>query len=339
MIIDALKKVTENKNLSESEIKDVMGEILEGRASDIQISAFLIALRMKGETIDEIVGACKFLKEKGGKLDLKNKNVLDIVGTGGDGANTFNISTASAFVIASGGVCVAKHGSRAASSKSGAADVLEQIGANIMLGTKECEKILEKTGICFIFAPKFNPLMKNAANVRKEIKIRTIFNCLGPLINPSGAETQVIGVYDKKLVNIMAHSMVKLGCQRGMVLFGETGLDEASVVSKTYFAKIENGKVNTGEFSPEDFNIKRAKIEDLRGGEPDENAKILKGILKGEITGAKKDAVALNSGAAFYAFSKTKTLKEGVNLSYKLIENGDGFKKLMEFVEETKNFA
>lgn len=339
MIIEALRKLINKENLSKTEIKEVMSEITEGTATDAQIASFLTALRMKGETVDEITASVEFLKEKGEKLNLKNRDVIDIVGTGGDGSNTFNISTAVSFVVAAGGVRVAKHGSRASSSKSGAADILEVLGANIYLDAKQNEELLDKTNICFMFAPKFNPLMKSVYNVRREIKIRTVFNCLGPLINPSCAKTQMIGVYGKNLVEPVSLVMKNLNVQNGIVLFGECGLDEASVVSKTFYSRIVDNEIKTGEFSPADFGIKEAKIEDIKGGTPIENAEIMKGIFKGTIKGAKLDVVCLNAALAFLSAKKTDTVEKGLELSYSLIESGSVYKKLIQFIEGTNEYT
>ena len=281
MIIEALRKLISRQDLEREEIKTIMNEMMEGKMPSSQISAFLIALRMKGETIDEITSAVEVLKEKAKKLYL-NKDVIDIVGTGGDRSNTFNISTAASFVVASGGVPVAKHGNRSASSKSGAADILEVLGANIDLDCHQNKIILDKLNICFMFAAKYNPLIKNVLQVRREIKVRTIFNALGPLINPSNAKMQLIGVYDKSLVVPIAHVMANLGVKSGMTLFGECGLDEASVVGKTFYARIKDNSVTTGEFTPEEFGIKPCGLEDISGGEPEENAEIMKNIFLGK---------------------------------------------------------
>lgn len=337
MIIKVLKKLIKKENLSESEMSSVMKEIMEGGLTDAQTSAFLTALRMKGETIDEITSCVKLLQEKAIKLNIE-KDIIDIVGTGGDGANTFNISTATAFVVASGGVPVAKHGNRAASSKSGSADVLEALGAYIYLNTDENKEILDKTNICFIHAPIYNPTLKNALKVRSEIKIRTIFNMLGPLINPSCAKKQLIGVYEKSLIEPTAHVMANLGIKNGMAVFGECGLDEASVCGKTFYAEIKNNEVKTGEFSPLDFNIKEASIDNIKGGTPYENAEIIKGVFDNKIKDAKKDVVVLNAALGFCIAGKTNSIKDGVDFAYSLIENGDAKNKLNEFVEATKRY-
>ena len=337
MIIKVLKKLIKKENLSENEISSIMKEIMEGGLTDAQTSAFLTALRMKGETIEEITSCVKLLQEKAIKLNI-DKDIIDIVGTGGDGANTFNISTATAFVVASSGVAVAKHGNRAASSKSGSTDVLEALGAYIYLNADENKEILDKTNICFMHAPIYNPTLKNALKVRSEIKIRTIFNMLGPLINPSCAKKQLIGVYDKNLVEPTAHVMANLGIKNGMTVFGECGLDEASIEGKTFYAEIKDGNIKTGEFSPLDFNIKEASLDEIKGGSPYENAEIIKGIFQNKIQGAKKDVVVLNAALAFYIAGKTNSIKDGIDFAQSLIENGSAENKLNEFIETTKRY-
>ena len=335
MIIEALRKLISRQDLEREEIKTIMNEMMEGKMPSSQISAFLIALRMKGETIDEITSAVEVLKEKAKKLYL-NKDVIDIVGTGGDRSNTFNISTAASFVVASGGVPVAKHGNRSASSKSGAADILEVLGANIDLDCHQNKIILDKLNICFMFAAKYNPLIKNVLQVRREIKVRTIFNALGPLINPSNAKMQLIGVYDKSLVVPIAHVMANLGVKSGMTLFGECGLDEASVVGKTFYARIKDNSVTTGEFAPEEFGIKPCGLEDISGGEPEENAEIMKNIFLGKESVERKNVVCLNAACAFLIADKVKSLKEGFEFAKSIIDKKEAYGLLMNFIEMTR---
>ena len=335
MITDIIKKLAEKKDLTGVEIKSVMNEITEGTIKPSQAGAFLVALRMKGETIDEITSAVEVLKEKAKKLYL-DKNVIDIVGTGGDKSNTFNISTAAAFVVAAGGVGVAKHGNRSASSKSGAADILEVLGANIDLDCHQNKIMLEKTNLCFMFAVKYNPLIKNVLKVRREIKVRTIFNALGPLINPSNAKMQLIGVYDKNLVVPIAHVMANLGIKSGMTLFGECGLDEASVVGKTFYARIKDNSVTTGEFTPEEFGIKPCGLEDISGGEPEENAEIMKNIFLGKESVERKNVVCLNAACAFLIADKVKSLKEGFEFAKSIIDKKEAYGLLMNFIEMTR---
>ena len=335
MITDIIKKLAEKKDLTDFEMKAVMEKITEGKIMPSQAGAFLMGLRMKGETIDEITSAVEVLKEKAKKLYL-NKDVIDIVGTGGDRSNTFNISTAASFVVASGGVPVAKHGNRSASSKSGAADILEVLGANIDLDCHQNKIILDKLNICFMFAAKYNPLIKNVLQVRREIKVRTIFNALGPLINPSNAKMQLIGVYDKSLVVPIAHVMANLGVKSGMTLFGECGLDEASVVGKTFYARIKDNSVTTGEFTPEEFGIKPCGLEDISGGEPEENAEIMKNIFLGKESVERKNVVCLNAACAFLIADKVKSLKEGFEFAKSIIDKKEAYGLLMNFIEMTR---
>lgn len=337
-LISILKKLVIKENLSPSEMDFALNEILEGRAESAYTGAFLTALRMKGETIDEITTAVSTLKQKGSRLSLKNRDVIDIVGTGGDGASTFNISTATAFVVASGDVPVAKHGNVAASSLSGSADVLSALGAKIDLTPNQNEELLSKIGICFMFAPKFLPVLKNVSKIRKDIRIRNIFNCLGPLINPSGANYQLVGVYDKSLVLPCISVMKNLGVKGAMTLFGDSGLDEASVISDTHYARLIDGKIQEGTFSPTDYGIKLANVEELKGGTPELNAKIIKDIFKNKENDAKKDVVALNSAFSFLVINKVKTIEEGLNLAYSLIENGMAYEKLNQFIEGTNEY-
>lgn len=337
MVTKILKKLVKRENLSHEEITNILKQIMESGLTDAQTSAFLTALRMKGETIDEITACVKLLQEKALKLNLDG-DFIDIVGTGGDGANTFNISTATAFVTAAGGVKVAKHGNRAASSKSGSTDVLEALGAYILLSADENKEVFEKTNICFMHAPIYNPALKNVLKIRSEIKIRTIFNMLGPLINPSGAKAQLIGVYDKNLVKPCIHVMSNLGITNGMSVFGEAGLDEASIEGKTFFAEVKNGEILSGEFSPKDFNLKESSLDEIKGGTPYENAEIIKGVFSNKIKGAKKDVIALNSALAFYIKDKVKTIKEGVEFANSLIESEKAKEKLEQFISVTKGY-
>ena len=335
MITDIIKKLAEKKDLTGVEIKSVMNEITEGTIKHSQAGAFLVALRMKGETIDEITSAVEVLKEKAVKFQT-DKNAIDIIGTGGDSAGTFNISTAAAFVVAAGGVYVTKHGNKSFSSKSGAANLLDIMGANINLDSDQNKQILDKLNICFLFASKYNPLMKNVFPIRSEIKVRTIFNALGPLINPSNAKMQLIGVYDKNLVVPIAHVMANLGIKSGMTLFGECGLDEASVVGKTFYAKIKDNSVTTGEFTPEEFGIKPCRLEDISGGEPEENAEIMKNIFLGKESINRKNVVCLNAACAFLIADRVKSLKEGFDLAKEIIDKKDAYNLLIKFIEATK---
>ena len=334
MIKEAIIKLSKKENLTYTEAEEVMNEIMEGKASDVQKSAYLTALSMKGETIDEITASAAGMRAHCIKL-LHNLDVLEIVGTGGDGSNSFNISTTSSLVIAAGGVPVAKHGNRAASSKSGAADVLEALGVKITLTPERSAEILKKINICFLFAQNYHIAMKYVAPIRKELGIRTVFNILGPLSNPAGANMELMGVYDQSLVEPLAQVMANLGVNRGMVVYGQDSLDEISMCAPTSVCEIRDGKFTSYEITPEQFGYERCEKGALTGGTPAENAEITKAILKGEEKGPKRQAVCLNAGAALYIAGKAASIEEGVKLAESLIDSGAALKKLGEFVEET----
>ena len=329
MIKEAIIKLSKRQDLTYEEAEQVMNEIMENTASDVQKAAYLTALSMKGETIDEITASAAAMRAHGEKL-LHNMDVLEIVGTGGDGSNSFNISTTSALVIASGGVPVAKHGNRAASSRSGAADVLEALGVKIDITPKQSKQLLTDINICFLFAQKYHFAMKYVGPVRKELGIRTIFNILGPLSNPAGANMELMGVYDEELVEPLAQVMAKLGVKRGMVVFGQDRLDEISMSAPTSVCEIRDGWFQSYEITPEQFGYKRCTKDDLTGGTPEENAAITRSILTGEEKGPKRQAVCLNAGAAFYITGKTETMEDGVRLAEQLIDEGAALKKLEE---------
>ena len=331
MIKEAIIKLSKRQDLTYKEAEQVMNEIMENTASDVQKAAYLTALSMKGETIDEITASAAAMRAHGEKL-LHNMDVLEIVGTGGDGSNSFNISTTSALVIASGGVPVAKHGNRAASSKSGAADVLEALGVKIDISPEQSKQLLTDINICFLFAQKYHFAMKYVGPVRKELGIRTIFNILGPLSNPAGANMELMGVYEEELVEPLAQVMAKLGVKRGMVVFGQDRLDEISMSAPTAVCEIRDGWFQSYEITPEQFGYKRCSKDDLTGGTPEENAAITRSILSGEEKGPKRQAVCLNAGAAFYITGKTETMADGIRLAEKLIDEGAAMKKLEEFV-------
>ena len=311
-----------------------MHEIMGGEATAVQMSAYLTALAMKGETIDEITASAAGMRAHCIKL-LHDMDVLEIVGTGGDGANSFNISTTSSLVIAAGGVPVAKHGNRAASSKSGAADVLEALGVKITLPPEESQRLLKEIGICFLFAQNYHIAMKYVAPIRKELGIRTVFNILGPLSNPAGANMELMGVYDAALVEPLARVMANLGVKRGMVVYGRDKLDEISACAPTSVCEIRDGEFITYEITPEQFGYTRAEKGGLTGGTPAENAEITKAILSGKETGAKRQAVCMNAGAALYLAGKADTLEAGVKLAEQLIDDGSAADKLAEFIRES----
>lgn len=334
MIKEAIEKIVEGQDLTFDEAKEVMNEIMSGETPDTLISAYLVALRMKGETIEEISGSARGMRDNGTKL-LHNMDVLEIVGTGGDKANTFNISTTSAFVAAAAGCKVAKHGNRGVSSKSGAADVLEALGANITLEPEQSKELLDKVGFCFLFAQKYHPAMRFVGPVRGDLGLRTIFNVLGPLTNPAGASMEIIGVYEEELVEPIAQVLLKLGVKKGMVVFGQDTMDEITPSAKTTVCEIRNGKTKSYEINPEDYDIDICKKSDLEGGNGVENAQITKEILTGKIQGPKRDAVLLNAGACIYIQRDDITYKEAINIARETIDSGKAYEKLQAYVEES----
>ena len=331
MIKEAIIKLTNKENLSYEEAKAVMNEIMSGEASDVQKSAYLTALTMKGETIDEITGSAEEMRNDAVQLSHEG-DVLEIVGTGGDKSDSFNISTTSSLVIASAGVPVAKHGNRAASSKSGAADVLESLGVNITISPRKSAELLQNIGICFLFAQSYHTAMKYVGSIRKELGIRTIFNILGPLANPASANLQVMGVYDESLVEPLAKVLSNLGVKRALVVYGQDRLDEISASAETSVCEVKDGTFKSYTISPEQFGLTRCKKEELTGGTPDENAAITKAVLAGE-QGARRTAVVLNAGAGLYVAGKADSVEAGVRLAEELIDSGKAEKKLEEFVK------
>lgn len=337
MIKEAILKLSKKENLNYEEAKDVMNEIMSGKATAVQMSSYLTALSMKGETIEEITGSAAGMRANCIKL-LHNMEVLEIVGTGGDNSNSFNISTASAIVIAAGGVAVAKHGNRAASSKCGAADVLEELGININISPEKSREILSKINICFLFAQNYHIAMKYVAPVRKELGIRTVFNILGPLSNPAGANIELMGVYDESLIEPLAKVMQNLGVKRGMVVYGTDKIDEISMSSETKVCEIldkENLKSYT--ISPKDFGYNFCDKKELEGGSVKENAEIIRNIFNLKDNGAKRKAVCMNAGAGFYIAKKVKNIKEGVQMAENLIDEKKAFEKLEDFIKESNS--
>lgn len=334
MIRESIIKLSQKQDLTYGEAEEVMDEIMSGKATPVQMSAYLTALALKGETIDEITASAAGMRAHCIKL-LHDMDVLEIVGTGGDGSNSFNISTTASLVIAAGGVPVAKHGNRAASSKSGAADVLEALGVKITIPPEKSQELLKKIGICFLFAQNYHIAMKYVAPIRKELGIRTVFNILGPLSNPAGANMELMGVYDEALVEPLAQVMANLGVTRGMVVFGQDSLDEISMSAPTSVCEIKDGKFTSYVLTPEQFGYERCTKEELQGGTPQENAEITKAILEGKETGAKRHAVCLNAGAALYIAGKADSIEAGVKLAEQLIDSGAALKKLEEFIEKS----
>lgn len=331
MIKEAIFKAVMKQNLSFKESETVLDEIMSGSASQIQMSAFLTAMSMKKETIEEITGAASGMRKHCVKL-LNDMDILEIVGTGGDKSNSFNISTTSAFVVSAAGIPIAKHGNRAASSKCGAADVLEALGAKITISPEKSKQILDEINFCFLFAQNYHIAMKYVAPVRKELGIRTIFNILGPLVNPAGASMQLLGVYDEDLIEPMAHVLSNLGVKSAMVVYGTDGLDEISASSVTKVCEVVNGNYKTYEIEPEQFGMKKCKKEDLLGGTPQENAKITKDILSGA-KGPKTDAVILNSAAAIHVAKPEISIAEGVNIAKEMIESQKAFVQMEKYVK------
>lgn len=331
MIREAIISLGNKEDLSYDTAKLVMDEIMGGQASDIQLSAYLTALAMKGETIDEITGSAEGMRAHCIRL-LHDMDVLEIVGTGGDQSNSFNISTTSALVISAGDVPVAKHGNRAASSKCGAADVLEALGVNITIPPEKSTDLLDKINICFLFAQNYHLSMKYVAPVRRELGIRTIFNILGPLTNPAGASMQVMGVYEEALVEPLARVLSKLGVKSAMVVYGQDVLDEISMSAPTTVCEVKDGEYRSYVIEPEQFGFAKCGKEELAGGTPQENAAITKAILAGE-AGPKRNAVALNAGAGLYVAGKAASLEEGVRMAEKLIDTGAAKARLDEFIK------
>lgn len=332
MIKEAIIKIVDKQDLTYDEAYTVMNEIMSGKTTSTQNAAFLAALSTKSttaETTDEIAGCAAAMRDHAIRVEHR-MNVMEIVGTGGDGAQSFNISTTSAIVAASGGIKVAKHGNRAASSRCGTADCLEALGVNIDLPPEKCVELLEKADICFLFAQKYHTSMKYVGSIRKELGIRTVFNILGPLTNPASPSMQLLGVYDRSLVEPLARVLTNLGVKRGMVVYGTDKLDEISVSAPTFICELDNGSYKTRTVFPEDLGFSTCKRKELAGGTPEENAAITLSILKGE-RGSKRNAVLANAGAALYIGGKAEGFAEGVALASELIDSGAALAKLEQF--------
>ncbi|MDR0877835.1 MAG: anthranilate phosphoribosyltransferase [Treponema sp.] len=334
MIKEAIIKAANRENLSYETVEAVMDEIMEGKASDIQMAAFLTAMSVKGETIDEITASAAGMRKHCVRI-LHDMDVLEIVGTGGDRAGSFNISTTSALVISAAGIPVAKHGNRAASSKSGSADVLESLGVDITVTPEHSLRLLKDINLCFLFAQNYHISMKYVAPVRKELGIRTIFNILGPLANPAGANRELLGVYDAELVEPLAKVLHNLGVKNAMVVFGQDGLDEISMSAPTSVCELRNGEYKSYVIEPEQFGFTRCKKDELKGGSPDDNAKITRAILAGE-KGPKRDAVLLNSGAAISIARPELSMADGINIAAGVIDSGKALQQLEKFISLSK---
>lgn len=327
----AIKAVTERRDLTRDEMQSVMNTIMTGEATPAQIGGFLIGLRMKGETIDEITAAATVMRELATKVDVSGEHIVDIVGTGGDGSSTFNISTASCFVVAAAGGTVAKHGNRSVSSKSGSADLLEAAGVNLDLGPEQVAKCVNEVGVGFMFAPKHHGAMKHAIGPRKEMGVRTIFNVLGPLTNPAGAPNQLLGVFSKELVEPLAKVLTNLGSNHVLVVHSEDGMDEISIGAPTFVAELKDGEVTTYTIKPEDFGLATADLASLKVEDAAQSLAVVKNVL-GNQAGPARDIVQLNAGAALYAANLTDTLAAGIEKAGKVLASGDAFARLEALV-------
>lgn len=337
-IQQALSKVMEGTHLSKEEARELMSGIMDGNATNAQIGAILAALRMKGETPQEIAGFAETMRTKAGLVQSEYSDMLDTCGTGGDGAETFNISTASAIVAAAGGIQVAKHGNRSASSKCGSADVLESLGVNIQLTSEQAARCLQEVGICFMFAQVYHRSMKYVAATRKELGVRTVFNLLGPLTNPAGAQNQLMGVYDRSKTELVARVLRELKVKRALVVASYDGLDEISISDATKVTELKDGEINTYDIKPEELGLSRYTLADIKGGDAEANAGILRRILSGE-KGAARDIVLANAGACFYVTGRSESLLKGVNQAAELIDSGKALDKLNKFIEFTGEVA
>ncbi len=336
-IVKALKAVVEGQDLDRRAMQQVMDEIMEGEATDAQIGAFLTALRMKGETVEEIAGAAHVMREKATRIRPRlreDEYLVDIVGTGGDQAGTFNVSTTSALVAAGAGLRVAKHGNRSVSSRSGSADLLEELGVNLDVPPEVVEGCIEETGIGFLFAPKLHPAMKNVIGPRRQMGIRTVFNVLGPLTNPAGAEIELLGVFTRELCPVMARVLGELGARRAWIVHGSGGLDELSLAGTSWVSEWDGIQVRSFEVSPSDFGLSPAPLSEISGGDPRENAAITMAILKGE-KGPRRDMVVLNTAAAIYLCGRAGDLKEAAAVAGDSIDSGRAMEVLNRLVELT----
>jgi anthranilate phosphoribosyltransferase len=335
MFRDYLQKIIGRKNLSESEMSETIEEIFSGTLSNAQIGAFMAALATKGETFEELAGAARAMRRKAARIQVSAPAVVDTCGTGGDGSGTFNISTTTAFVVAGGGVTVAKHGNRSISSRCGSADLVEALGVNITVDPSVVEEAVAEIGIGFLFAPLYHGAMKHAAAARKEVGVRSIFNMLGPLTNPAGANCQLLGVYAPQLTEMFAEALRLLGTRRALVVHGHDGLDEISVCAPTRVTELKDGLIRTYDIDPERFLGRRATPAEVAGGDPARNSEIARGVLAGD-KGACRDVVVLNAAAALVAAGKTDTIEAGMRLAAESIDSGSARRKLDELVNFTR---
>jgi len=344
LITEAIKKVVEREDLTSEEAEAVLYQIMTGQCTDAQIASLLTALRMKGETVDELTGFARVMRRKAAPVrpqtlvsalgGTEREALIDTCGTGGDVSGSFNVSTATAFVVAGAGVRVAKHGNRSVSSQCGSADVVEALGVRIELQANRIARCIDEVGIGFLHAPLLHDAMKYVALARRQMGIRTIFNMLGPLTNPAGANTQVVGVYAANLTELLARVLGELGCTRALVVHGGDGLDELTITGESKITEWKNGESSTYFIVPEDFGLKRASLTDIRGGDASQNSGIILEVLKGT-RGAKRDIVLLNAAAAFVASSKANDLGEGVQIAARSIDNGNALRKLEQLIEFT----
>ncbi len=336
MIREGIQKLIDRENLTLEESQEIMSEVMSGKAANAQIAAFLTALRMKGETVEELIAFATVMREHCRRINPNvHSRLVDTCGTGGDKTKTFNISTAAAFVVAGAGVAIAKHGNRSVTSKSGSADVLEKLGLNLTMTPEEVQNTIEQVGVGFMFAPAFHPAMKYAVQPRREIGIRTVFNILGPMTNPASANAQLLGVYDPKLTVPMAYVLKRLECEEAMVVHGLDGLDEISTLGKTKIAWLKEGEVANMEVAPKDFGVKQARIEDIKGTTPEESAEILFKILNGNraVDDPKTEIVLVNSAAGIMVGGKAEDFSYGMTVARKSIESGAAYKKLKALIK------
>ncbi len=337
MMKEFISRVVEGKDLSEEEAEQAMRLIMSGKATPAQIASFLTALRMKGETIEEIAAFARVMREFAARINPSvDGRLVDTCGTGGDRVKTFNISTIAAFVVAGAGVPIAKHGNRSVTSKAGSADLLEALGVNLNLQPKQVESIIEEIGIGFMFAPAFHGAMKYAIGPRKEMGIRTVFNVLGPLTNPANAQAQVLGVFDSALVEPIANVLARLGEEHALVVHGLDGMDEISTCGETLVAELRNGKVETYTISPEDFGIERASAEELAGRDAQGNAEIARALLRDREGGARRDIVVLNAAAGIYVGGKARSIDSAIDMAEKSIDSGKAYDKLLALIEASR---
>jgi anthranilate phosphoribosyltransferase len=334
-VIDiAIRRVAEGQHLDRDEMYEVFGEVMDGRATDVQKTALLIALRMKGETADEITGAAMAMRERVTPLTVDREKIIDTCGTGGDGRGTFNVSTVAALVAAGAGASVAKHGNRAVSSSCGSADVLSALGVNIDLDAARMSEVLRRTGISFLFAPKLHPAMGAVAAIRRELGVRTIFNVLGPLTNPAFARRQVLGVYSLHLVDIVARVLLALGADHAIVVHSHDGLDEISISAATCVCEVRDGELRSYELRPEEIGVERHNLDEIAGGDSRENARIAREVLGGG-SGPRTEIVAANAGAALYVSGAAATIRDGVTMARESMASGSAMAKLLELVAVT----